>query len=94
MYNFNIFKLHNYTMIIAFSKKLFNFTKTNNFSTDKNINRHNRLLEKYYKRKINECLLCNENNKCKVIDLYKIRFESDAYILNNIKSFNCLYKKK
>ncbi len=65
-----------------------------NFSTDKNINYYNKLLEKYYNKKIKECNLCNEKNKCQIIDLYNIRSQTDAYILKSIKSFNCLYKEK
>ena len=65
-----------------------------NFSTDKNINYYNKLLEKYYRKKIKECNLCNDNNKCQIIDLYNIRSETDMYILKSVKSFNCLYRKK
>jgi hypothetical protein len=52
-----------------------------------NISRYSKLLDKYYKKKIKECSICHNNNKCTFdINITK----SDNLILQSVKQFNCL----
>jgi len=62
----------------------------NNYSTDYNINRYSKLLDKYYKKKINGCNICHTNNKCSIVDIYNLNNKHDNYILKKSKEFNCL----
>lgn len=59
----------------------------NNYSTNYNINYYNKLLNKYYKKKINKCNLCHKDNKCSIINMYNF---NDKYYFKKLKEFNCL----
>lgn len=77
--------------MISLVKKIFvRINNCNNYSTDYNINRYSKLLDKYYKEKITRCKICHINNKCSVVDIYKLNNKYDNYILKKSKEFNCL----
>jgi len=77
--------------MISLVKKIFvRINNCNNYSTDYNINRYSKLLDKYYKEKITRWKICHTNNKCSVVDIYKLNNKYDNYILKKSKEFNCL----
>ena len=77
-------------MIILVKRIFIRINNCNNYSTDYNINRYSKLLDKYYKEKQNRCNMCHINNKCSIVDIYKLNNKYDNYILKKSKEFNCL----
>ena len=77
-------------MISLVKKICVRINNCNNYSTDYNINRYSKLLDKYYKEKITRCNICHTNNKCSVVNIYNFNNKNDNYILKKSKEFNCL----
>ena len=77
-------------MISLVKKIYFRINNCNNYSTDYNINRYSKLLDKYYKKKINRCNICHTNNKCSVMNIYNFNNKNNNYILKKSKEFNCI----
>lgn len=72
-------------------KNMFNTKNQKLYCTNHfNLNRQDKLLEEFYKKKIERCKLCHDKNKCDINKLTEIHKQPNSYNYHKLIKYHCL----